>query len=138
MVRSARAEAVAGELLVRRLYEEHGRAILAYATRLTGDRGAAEGVVEETLVRAWRYSDAIVLGGDWVRGWLLATVHNVVLEGSSERSAPPWRVKAEPVRLPAVLRSAIRKVKVSRMNAVRTSEAPLRSVSWRAVSAPSR
>ncbi|HWO64008.1 MAG TPA: sigma factor [Umezawaea sp.] len=129
MFRSARAEAVAGELLVRKLYEEHGRAILAYATRLTGDRHRAEGVVEETLVRAWRYSDAIVLGGDWVRGWLLSTVENVVLERSAERSAPPWRARAEPVRLPAVLRTAIRKVKVSRMNAVRTSEAPLSPVS---------
>jgi RNA polymerase sigma-70 factor (ECF subfamily) len=123
--RSARAEAVAGELLVRKLYEEHGRAILAYATRLTGDRYAAENVAEETLVRAWRYSDAMVVGGDWVRGWLLSTVENVVLEGAGERSAPPWRTRTQPVRLPAVLRTAIRKVKVSRMNAVRTSEAPL-------------
>jgi len=127
--RSARAEAIAGELLVRKLYEEHGRAILAYATRLTGDRHVAEDVAEETLVRAWRYSDAIVLGGDWVRGWLLSTVENVVLERSAERSAPPWRARTEPVRLPAVLRTAIRKVKVSRMNAVRTSEAPLSPVS---------
>lgn len=125
MFRSARAEAVAGELLVRKLYEEHGRAALAYATRLTGDRAAAEAVVEETLVRAWRYSDAIGQGGDWVRGWLLSTVENVVLERSCARSAPPWPTGEHPVRLPAVLRTVIRKVKVSRMNAVRTSEAPL-------------
>lgn len=114
--RSARAEAVAGELLVRKLYEEHGRAVLAYATRLTGDRLTAEDVVEETLVRAWRYSDAITHGGDWVRGWLLTTVENVVLERSGK--GEPWRSRTEPVRLPAVFRTAIRKAKVSRMNAV--------------------
>jgi len=125
--RSARAEAVAGELLVRKLYEEHGRAILAYATRLTGDRLVAEDVAEETLVRAWRYSEAITTGGDWVRGWLLTTAENVVLERTC--SASPWRARSEPaVRLPAAFRSAIRKLKVSRMNAVRTSEAPLSSM----------
>lgn len=122
MFRSARAEAVAGELLVRKLYEEHGLAILTYATRLTGDRHAAEAVAEETLVRAWRYSDAIGLGGDWVRGWLLTTAENVVLERSGTcPTAPPCPARSQPVRLPAVLRSAIRKIKVSRMNAVRTS-----------------
>jgi RNA polymerase sigma-70 factor (ECF subfamily) len=119
--RSARAEAVAGELLVRKLYEEHGLAILTYATRLTGDRHVAEAVAEETLVRAWRYSDAIGLGGDWVRGWLLTTAENVVLERSGTCPAPPCPTRSQPVRLPAVLRSAIRKIKVSRMNAVRTS-----------------
>ena len=126
MFRSARAEAVAGELLVRKLYEEHGRAILAYATRLTGDRHAAEDVAEETLVRAWRYSEVITNGGDWVRGWLLTTAENVVLERKC--SASPRRTRAQPVRLPAAFRSAIRKLKVSRMNAVRTSEAPLSSM----------
>jgi RNA polymerase sigma-70 factor (ECF subfamily) len=120
--RSARAEAVAGELLVRKLYDEHGLAILTYATRLTDDRHTAEAVAEETLVRAWRYSEAIGSGGDWVRGWLLTTAENVVLERSGKCSAaPPCRPRSEPVRLPAVVRSAIRKFKVSRMNAVRTS-----------------
>ncbi len=128
MFRSARAEAVAGELLVRKLYEEHGRAILAYATRLTGDLRTAEDVVEETLVRAWRYSDAITQGGDWVRGWLLTTAENVVLERYGKCSTSPWRARSEPFRLPAVFRSAIRKAKVGRMNAVRTSEAPLSSM----------
>lgn len=124
MFRSARAEAVAGEMLVRKLYEEHGRAILAYATRLTGDRAQGEAVAEETLVRAWRYSEAMTQGGDWVRGWLLTTTKNIVLERSG-KCATVDRVRPEPVRLPTVVRTAIRKIKVSRMNAVRTSEAPL-------------
>ena len=36
---------VADEALVRAVFEEHGRALLAYATRLLGDRQAAEDVV---------------------------------------------------------------------------------------------
>jgi RNA polymerase sigma-70 factor (ECF subfamily) len=47
-------EGAADEVLVRRLYEEHGAALLAYATRLAGDRVLGEDVVRETLVRAWR------------------------------------------------------------------------------------
>ena len=124
MFRSARAEAVAGEMLVRKLYEEHGRAILAYATRLTGDRAKGEAVAEETLVRAWRYSETMMQGGDWVRGWLLTTTENIVRE-RSDRCSTGERAGPEPIRLPTVVRAAIRKIKVSRMNAVRTSEAPL-------------
>lgn len=122
MFRSARVEAVAGELLVRELYEEHGRAVLAYATRLTGDHHAAEAVAEETLIRAWRCPEAFGSGGDRVRGLLLATANDVVLERSGRRSATsPRRARSASVRLPAVVRSTIRKIKVCRMNAVRTS-----------------
>src|SRR5689334_19373536 len=58
--RPQRAERVRDEALVRSLYEEHGRSLLAYATRLTGDHAAAEDVVQETLVRAWRHAEAMV------------------------------------------------------------------------------
>jgi RNA polymerase sigma-70 factor (ECF subfamily) len=41
------------EAPIRLLYPEHGPSVLEkYATRLTGDRTAAEDVVQETLVRA--------------------------------------------------------------------------------------
>lgn len=39
------------EALIKSVYEEHGHALLAYATRLTGDRAAAEDIVQETLIR---------------------------------------------------------------------------------------
>ena len=41
VLRSRKRQADADEALVRALYAEHGRALLAYATRLTGDRAAA-------------------------------------------------------------------------------------------------
>jgi RNA polymerase sigma-70 factor, ECF subfamily len=59
------------EALIRSLYEEHGRSLLAYATRLTGDRAAAEDVVQETLLRAWKHAEAMVNQRGSVRGWLL-------------------------------------------------------------------
>jgi RNA polymerase sigma-70 factor (ECF subfamily) len=54
--------AVADEVLVRHLFEEHGKAVLAYATRLTGDPGSAENVFQETLVWAWHHSASFAEG----------------------------------------------------------------------------
>lgn len=51
----------ADEVLVRRVFEEHGAALLAYASRLVGDRVRGEAVAREVLVRAWR--DPSVLDG---------------------------------------------------------------------------
>ena len=43
------------EELIRALYAEHGRSLLACTSRLTGDRARAEDVVQETLLRAWKH-----------------------------------------------------------------------------------
>ncbi|HVV19546.1 MAG TPA: sigma factor [Pseudonocardiaceae bacterium] len=77
---------VADEALVRQMFEEHGNAMLAYAIRLTGDRGAAEDVFQEALVRAWRHPDGLSNGKCNARTWLLSVVDNVV---SGEPTA--WR-----------------------------------------------
>lgn len=82
----------AGEALVRALYEEHGRALLAYATRLTRDRAAAEDVVQETLMRAWRHPEVLVNGRGSVRGWLLTVARNLVTDRIRARSARPAEV----------------------------------------------
>ena len=50
----------AEEAPLRLLYEQHAGALLSYALRLTGgDRGRAEDVVQETLLRAWRHPQAL-------------------------------------------------------------------------------
>lgn len=96
-----------GEDLVRHLYAEHGRSLLAYATRLTGDRAAAEDVVQETLVRAWKHAENLdddAKGS--VRGWLLTVARNIITDRARARAARPPEV-AEPeegVPTPAVER----------------------------------
>ncbi|RKT03051.1 RNA polymerase sigma-70 factor (ECF subfamily) [Streptomyces sp. 3211.6] len=80
------------EALIRAVYEEHGNALLAYATRLTGDRAAAEDVVQETLIRAWRHSDALVNGKGSVRGWLLTVARNIITDRYRARAARPPEV----------------------------------------------
>ncbi|SNY30176.1 sigma factor-like helix-turn-helix DNA-binding protein [Paractinoplanes atraurantiacus] len=48
----SRRDRAAGEVLVRRLFTEHGAALLAYASRLLGDHTQGAEVVQEALVRA--------------------------------------------------------------------------------------
>jgi RNA polymerase sigma-70 factor (ECF subfamily) len=82
----------AAETLIRSLYAEHGRSILAYATRLTGDRAAAEDVVQETLVRAWKHAGDLTAGRGSVRGWLLTVARNIVTDRARARAARPAEV----------------------------------------------
>ena len=42
------------------LYQHHGRAMLAYATRLANDRAAAENAVQDALVRACRRPELLL------------------------------------------------------------------------------
>jgi RNA polymerase sigma-70 factor, ECF subfamily len=84
----------AAETLIRSLYEQHGRSLLAYATRLTGDRAAAEDVVQETLLRAWKHSDDLVEGKGSVRGWLLTVARNLVIDRARARAVRPAEVTA--------------------------------------------
>jgi RNA polymerase sigma-70 factor (ECF subfamily) len=90
--RDRAAPAPVDEALVRALYADHGRALLAYATRLTGDRAAAEDVVQETLVRAWRKLDMVTEGRGSVRGWLFTVARNIVIDQARARSARPAEV----------------------------------------------
>jgi RNA polymerase sigma-70 factor, ECF subfamily len=77
---------------VRMLYEQHGSALLAYATRLTGDRRAAEDVVQETLVRAWRHRAKLHREDKSVRGWLFTVTRNLVYDRSRARQSRPVEV----------------------------------------------
>jgi RNA polymerase sigma-70 factor (ECF subfamily) len=87
---------VADEALVRSLFSEHGAAMLAYATQLTRDRAAAEDVVQEALVRAWRHPDSLVNGKGSVRGWLLTVVRNIVTDQFRARARRAPEVRESP------------------------------------------
>lgn len=82
----------AADALIRSLYEEHGRSLLSYATRLTGDRAAAEDIVQETLVRAWKHAHNLIEGSGSVRGWLLTVARNIVTDRARARSVRPTEV----------------------------------------------
>lgn len=81
------------ERLITYLYHEHGRALLAYCTRLTsGDHQWAEDVVQETLLRAWRSAVSVDESQPPVRAWLFTVAKRIVLDGYRRRSARPKEV----------------------------------------------
>ena len=89
------------ETLIRTLYEEHGRVLLSYATRLTGgDRATAEDIVQETLLRAWRNAGVLMNGRGSVRGWLLTVARNLVIDRARARSVRPGEIVGAPYRHP--------------------------------------
>ncbi|GAA4974700.1 sigma-70 family RNA polymerase sigma factor [Kineococcus glutinatus] len=75
-----------GELL-RALHDEHAAALRAYATSLTGDRAAAEDVVQETLLRAWRHPASVDPRRGSPRAWLFTVARNLVIDERRSRRA---------------------------------------------------
>jgi RNA polymerase sigma-70 factor, ECF subfamily len=71
----SRRSRAADEVLVRRIFTDHGAAVLAYASRLVGDRVRGEAVAQEALVRAW--SEPALLDGP-ARARLFAIVRGIV------------------------------------------------------------
>jgi RNA polymerase sigma-70 factor (ECF subfamily) len=88
------------DALIRAVYEQHGQAVLAYATKLTRDRDAAEDVLQETLVRAWRHSEVLVNGQGSVRAWLLTVAARIVVDRARSRAARPREVAESPAQPP--------------------------------------
>jgi RNA polymerase sigma-70 factor (ECF subfamily) len=78
------------EAFLRALHAEHGRAMLGHAIRLTGDRGRAEDIVQEALVRAWQNSDTLGRDARPLRPWLFTVLnHLAVDQGRRKRARPP-------------------------------------------------
>ncbi|HEV7207330.1 MAG TPA: sigma-70 family RNA polymerase sigma factor [Mycobacteriales bacterium] len=79
--------------VLRTLQDEHGAALLAYATSLTGgDRQRAEDVVQETLVRAWQHLAELQADERSPRPWLFTVARNLAVDGHRARRARPTEV----------------------------------------------
>jgi RNA polymerase sigma-70 factor, ECF subfamily len=99
-IRVQQQRPTADEAMIRTLFEQHGRALLAYATRLTGDPAAAEDVVQETLLRAWRHPDSLLNGKGSIRGWLFTVARNIITDLARARAARPTEVAETPYSQP--------------------------------------
>jgi RNA polymerase sigma-70 factor, ECF subfamily len=88
------------EALIRSLYTDHGRSLLAYAVRMTGDRHAAEDLVQDTIVKAWKNSDTLFNGTRSVRAWLLTVLRNLIIDRARAKAARPTEVAESPWYLP--------------------------------------
>ncbi|MEU9359654.1 RNA polymerase sigma factor [Streptomyces sp. NPDC048301] len=58
------------------LYEEHARAVYHHALRLTGDWSAAEEIMSDTFLDAWRTREKVEPEGHSLRPWLLGIATN--------------------------------------------------------------
>lgn len=86
----------ADEARLRELYDEHATALLGFAMRLSGgDRGRAEDIVQETMVRAWRNPQALDASRGPLRPWLFTVAHRVAIDAHRARSARPTEVGSD-------------------------------------------
>ena len=72
--------------LLRELHEQHGDALWTYALRLTGDRGRAQNVVQETLLRAWRNPQILDPECGSQRSWLYSVARNIAEQPNGDAS----------------------------------------------------
>lgn len=70
------------------LIEQHIPRLRRYARALTGDRGAADDLVQDTLERAWIKFHLWRRGSD-LRAWLFAIMHNMHVNQIRSRAARP-------------------------------------------------
>ena len=76
--------------LLRDLYAEHGPALLRLTTALTGgDRGRAEDLVQETMLRAWNHRDNSDFQRRSPRAWLMTTARRLAIDAHRARHARP-------------------------------------------------
>jgi RNA polymerase sigma-70 factor, ECF subfamily len=87
---------------LRTLYAQHGRALLAYAERFTGDRGRAEDIVQETFLRAWRHLPRLLEADRPVRAWLLRVTRHLLVDAARASRSRPALSAAEHAPEPAV------------------------------------
>jgi RNA polymerase sigma-70 factor (ECF subfamily) len=59
------------------LYDSYARAVYNHAFRLTADWSAAEDVMAETFMEAWRLRDRVSAEGGSLRPWLLGVAINI-------------------------------------------------------------
>lgn len=84
---------------LRAAYNAHGAELYRFAHRQLGDAGAAQDVVQETFLRAWRASDRYDPEIAGLRTWLFGIARNAVIDHVRRVAIRPWQ--GRPDVLPA-------------------------------------
>ncbi|WP_240670168.1 sigma-70 family RNA polymerase sigma factor [Actinoplanes solisilvae] len=82
--------AVTSEVRMSRLHAEHSRPLLNFLIGLTGgERHAAEDLLQETMIRAWRHLDSVPEESENARRWLFTVARRVAIDAVRMRKARP-------------------------------------------------
>jgi RNA polymerase sigma-70 factor (ECF subfamily) len=76
---------------VRTAYDAHGAEIYRFVLRGLGDPMAAQDVVQETFLRAWRAADRFDPGLASLRVWLFAIARNAMIDHARAAGVRPWQ-----------------------------------------------
>src|SRR5215831_11313832 len=71
------------------LYADHGSALRRFATRLSGDHGRAEDIVQETMLRAWRYPEKVAGRTGAPLAWLYTVARHLAIDQHRARRSHP-------------------------------------------------
>lgn len=82
--RTARPETPALDRQLRELIDEHAAAVYQLAFGILRDRGLAEDVVQETMIKAWRGLGDF-RGDASTRTWILRIAHNAAIDALRRR-----------------------------------------------------
>ena len=75
------------------VYQLHGRPLYRFLLRVTfGDRREAEDLLQETLLRAWRYLQDHTADVTHLRPWLYTVARRVAIDAARARQARPVEV----------------------------------------------
>lgn len=101
--RASRPSTTSSEVGVREAYAAHGAEIHRFALRAVGDPAAAQDVVQETFLRAWRARDRYDPQIAGLRTWLFSIARNVVIDQNRHDVVRPWlRSLADPEQMAQV------------------------------------
>ncbi|MHA6630770.1 sigma-70 family RNA polymerase sigma factor [Pseudonocardia sichuanensis] len=90
-VRDAEPRGLDSEHALRAAYAAHGAELYRFALRQLGDDGAAQDVVQEVFLRAWRRADSYDPSIASLRVWLFALARNAVIDEVRRVAVRPWR-----------------------------------------------
>src|SRR5690606_34457017 len=83
---------------VRALHDVYAGPLYVFAYRRLGDKQAAEEIVQDTLVRAWRSADTYDADRGPIGAWLFTIARNLVIDHARRSAARP-----DTVTLPALV-----------------------------------
>jgi RNA polymerase sigma-70 factor, ECF subfamily len=90
-MRSFRSGTASAPFDVQAAYATHGAELYRFALRQLRDDHAAQDVVQEVFLRAWRAGDSYDPQLSSPRTWLFAIARNVVVDEARRSAARPWQ-----------------------------------------------